>query len=202
MILIIYFKSKIANFNPSARHFVILILVTIIFLYVFSTRLNLNENIKLIIRSYKYNHDINNSIVREVSSNCNPIKSGLNDAYIVNIDGENYPKSVPLFSNRSINFECLNQNASGNKIKLIMAWTSYFGNDLFNNPLASEFCPVRNCEITSDKSRLNESDLVLVHMVEKIEPIPTYRPRKQRWVRISFAKNAYIKLRFPKKRIK
>lgn len=51
-----------------------------------------------------------------------------------------------------------------------------------------------NCEITTDKSRINEADFVLVHptqLKEKRKDLPKYRPSKQRWIFYFFESPAY-----------
>ena len=40
-----------------------------------------------------------------------------------------------------------------------------------------------NCEITRDRSRLDESDVVITHMRDNITDLPTkQRPINQRWI--------------------
>jgi hypothetical protein len=102
------------------------------------------------------------------------------------LDGEIYPKSVFLSQKKSINFDCLNTNKTS--LKLILYWNGFFDNADFSyglgkkEPFLNNKCPVTNCETTNDKSRLAEADLVLVHMRDKIDKIPSLRPPNQRWV--------------------
>lgn len=120
----------------------------------------------------------------EINQRCNPIFENSSQQYTI-IDGVQYPKSIPLYLNKSINFECLNKN----KIKRILYWVDFYrlikakilklG---VKTPLKIQNCPVTNCELTNDRARLNESDLVLVHMWEGNLDPPTYRPPNQRWV--------------------
>lgn len=61
------------------------------------------------------------------NNDCNP--------YIVNatkfsikIDGQIYPKSIPLSRSESIDYECLNKNK---KVKLILLWNTFFSSEDF-----------------------------------------------------------------------
>ena len=50
-------------------------------------------------------------------------------------------------------------------------------------------CPAYNCELTMNKSLVNESDFVVVHMMihdDRIEHIPRFRPANQRWIFLMF----------------
>ena len=47
-------------------------------------------------------------------------------------------------------------------------------------------CPVTNCELTDDRSKLEESSLVLFHLRNSIDYFPSKRPRNQRWVHIIY----------------
>ena len=38
-----------------------------------------------------------------------------------------------------------------------------------------------SCELINDRSRVNESDLILVHLRDGYSQFPSYRPRHQRW---------------------
>jgi hypothetical protein len=103
----------------------------------------------------------------------------------VSLDGRNYPQYVPLYRNKSINFECLNKNKV---VKKILYWNLFFGWPDFryglgkSKPFVKNNCPVTNCEVFNDKKRLNEADFVLVHMRNPFESIPINRPDKQRWI--------------------
>jgi len=115
---------------------------------------------------------------------CSPYLVDPPEQYYAHIDGHRYPRIMPQFLNKSIDFECLNANAP--KKKLILAWTTFF-----NRPINYTFgideygyCPVKNCEITNDKARLNEADVVLTHMRERgmsHRNLPKTRPAFQRW---------------------
>lgn len=185
-----------ATINPNnIRHsFLLLVLLTTlaILLYIALAALS-NSNhfaygISFILTKMKNNSILIDNILslEKPNQNCSIMRSPvLVSQYVVEIDGETYPKSIPLFMNKSIDFACLRQSSTNND-KLILAWNRYFNvdDDYFRRSLKNRRCPVQNCEITSDRRRLNESDLVLVHMVDKFEPIPKFRPEKQRWVLI------------------
>lgn len=114
------------------------------------------------------------------------------------IDGERYPKHVPLFLNSSINFQCLieKNRAVGNR--QILLWTAFQGDPLKNDleqlvytkdsrdVLDQLRCPVNNCKLTLNRTLANESDLIVFHLRNKIDKWPVYRPPNQRWVSILF----------------
>ncbi|RNA15250.1 alpha-(1-3)-fucosyltransferase C-like [Brachionus plicatilis] len=101
------------------------------------------------------------------------------------IDGVQYPQSIPLNLNKTINFNCL--NSIERKAKILF-WTPFFGDPKFafglgyKQPFIDNLCPVYNCEIFNDKSRVNEADIVIVHMRDSIKEFPANRPKNQRWV--------------------
>jgi hypothetical protein len=120
---------------------------------------------------------------------CWPI---LKDAkqFFVTIDGEIYPKLVPSYLNKSINFECLNRKKN---VKKILLWNDFgpwidFKYGLGDiKPFKNRKCPVYNCEITRNKSDLNSSDLVIVHMRGDFKVMPIRyqtgnRQKQPRWV--------------------
>ena len=118
------------------------------------------------------------------TSQCRPLFSS-NKQYYANVNGEIYPKIVPLILNKSINFECLNKQTAP---KIILMWNSFFGDKFYghtegNKGFIDNKCPVTNCYITADKNRLNEADMVVTHMRDGIsEPPKGIRPEKQRWI--------------------
>ena len=105
--------------------------------------------------------------------------------YRVKIDDDIYPKSVSLFKNKSIDFKCLSENA---QLKTILLWNDFFGFANYSygigvrEPFIDNKCPIINCELTANKSKLNSSSLVITHMRGIIDPIPNYRPLNQRWL--------------------
>lgn len=104
----------------------------------------------------------------------------------IKINGVVYPQSIPLYLNETINFSCLNSNWS--KRGKILFWTPFFGNKKFSfgigykQPFIDNECPVYNCEIFNDKSRVNQADIVIVHMRDQIKKFPEKRPKNQRWI--------------------
>ena len=117
---------------------------------------------------------------------CNPINDFYKQ-YTIQIDGHTYPKHLNLHTNKSINFKCLNQNK---KLKLILLWNKFWDITDYRyglgavKPFRKNNCPVTQCELSVDKSRLSESDFVVVHMIDKPGhlPIQRTRPAKQRWI--------------------
>lgn len=71
---------------------------------------------------------------------------------------------------------------------MILAWNKFYGETNFGyglgrvQPFINHNCPVTNCELTMDKSRLEEADYVIVHMSDRFDHIPTHRNQKTRWV--------------------
>ncbi|CAF0874778.1 unnamed protein product [Brachionus calyciflorus] len=118
------------------------------------------------------------------SQKCEPFHFASKN-YRVKIDDIIYPQAIPLNLNKSINFECLN---SQEKIKKILFWTPFFGDPKFafglgvKEPFKQNLCPVYNCETFNDRSRVNEADIVIVHMRDTIPDIPKNRPKNQRWI--------------------
>ncbi len=117
---------------------------------------------------------------------CNPINKSYKQ-FRVTLDGHTYPKHLNLHTNKSIDFECLN---SSKKLKLILLWNKFWNIPDYRyglgivTPFLKNNCPVTQCELTTDKSRLHNSDFVIVHMIDKIDYLPQQevRPAKQRWI--------------------
>ncbi|RNA06939.1 alpha-(1-3)-fucosyltransferase C-like [Brachionus plicatilis] len=107
------------------------------------------------------------------------------DNFNVTLNGSVYPKTIPLFDDKKINFSCLQESHS---IKTILLWTTFFGEKDFGLGLGLDSfvkfgCPVTKCSLTNDKQKLTEADLVVVHMREEEIIFPRYkRPWDQRWV--------------------
>lgn len=119
------------------------------------------------------------------SIECDPINRSY-VPYSVELDGVRYPTKLQLHMNHSLNFECLNNTQA---TKLILFWNEFFRFKHFRygvgkrTPFVDHQCPVSNCELTEDKSRLDEADLVIVHMKNKYKAIPKHRANPdQRWV--------------------
>ncbi len=112
---------------------------------------------------------------------CNPIFQ-TSFQYSALIDGVEYPKgSVPLYLNKSINFECLNRNKHLFKI---LFWTkpNWLNDEFFGKFKSEQNCPVLNCEVVEDKKMVYESELVITHMRDKIQKLPKRRLPNQRYV--------------------
>lgn len=115
---------------------------------------------------------------------CSPYNSPLTENVRVIVDNRIYPQVLPLNQNRHFNFTCLNSSAHR---PLILVW-NHFG-DMMNTPdgpLHSRNCPVNNCEITKDRTRLNESSYVLFHMRASVDGFPKYRFSRQKWVYVIY----------------
>lgn len=115
---------------------------------------------------------------------CNPFIENQSQFSVV-IDGQTYPRYLTLSRNKTINFKCLN---SANKLKVILLWNKFFAADDYGFGLGqsevfiNNMCPVVKCEITNNKSRLKESDIVITHMRNKIDNLTSNRDINQRWI--------------------
>lgn len=111
---------------------------------------------------------------------CNVFNIFHDETFSINIDGENYPKFIPLYYNQSINFECLNKRKN---ILKILLWTEIKGAPLqIVKPgpkvgLEEFNCPITNCEFTYNRSQLSESDMVLFHMRQNFRYPETKRSK-------------------------
>ncbi len=124
-------------------------------------------------------------VSKQTLPDCNPIISNVSHSRFL-IDGLFYPQYLPMFLNSSYNWNCLNRN---NQSKLILFWNRLFNRRDFNFGIGKKDvflkhnCPVTNCETTSDKTRLNESSLILFSIwTTKIETLPKWRQDHQRWI--------------------
>lgn len=115
---------------------------------------------------------------------CEPLKrDSVNE--IFEIEGEPYPKLVGSFHNKSINFDCLN---SDDAIKTIFLWNFdnswhklKYGELGRKLPFITKKCPVVNCELTNEPSKLAESHIVLFNL-ENLNKLPKIRSKFTRWV--------------------
>lgn len=125
---------------------------------------------------------------------CNPFYKA-EQQYRATIDGESYPKTVPLFFNQSINFTYLNGIRQGLKPKLILTWNQLFGLHPYRHSFKKS-CPVTNCELTNDLSRVEEADFVLVHMRgmsgANLSNLAMKRPEFQRWIFVMYETPAHL----------
>ena len=172
----IYVKSKINRIKLTKKPFLLLFVSINIFFAL----------ICIFIFELSY-HPIRNKKPVALIKPC-PILYNKSHQYYALIDGVVYPKSVPLYQNKSINFDCLNLHSRDKKSKTILFWNTFFHSNHTEGkiePFRKMNCPVVNCEITMNRSLLNESDYVVVHMMpnhDPIDPIPSFRPLNQRWI--------------------
>jgi hypothetical protein len=124
---------------------------------------------------------------------CNPILDKVHNFNIM-LGNERYPKHVPLYHNSSINLTCLNTN---NRTKTILLWNKIYGmpfkhfifgpHDFFK----TYNCPVTNCELTNNRSKLDSSDLVVFHLRNKIDVIPERAFATQRFVHMVYESSVH-----------
>jgi alpha-1,3-fucosyltransferase len=130
--------------------------------------------------------EMENSLLTE--NKCSPF---LNDTkqFSILIDGVKYPQRIALYENKSINFECLN---SLKKPKVILMWNKFKGKPHMDYPFGVRKpfqilnCPVTSCELTNDRSKFKESNLVLFHLRNHIDTIPERVHPLQRFVHVIF----------------
>jgi len=115
--------------------------------------------------------------------------------FYTKINGEMYPKFIPIYENVSINFECLNSIGSL-KPKTILFWNKFNGlpfipdlekiirskNLVTNNVLENFNCPVNTCDVSFDRSKLQQSQMILFHLRNNIDEFPKIRHVNQHWV--------------------
>lgn len=114
--------------------------------------------------------------------------------YTAKINDVIYPRFLLRSQNYTYNFDCLNKSSS---TKVILGWNKFYGTDYLGygagkvEPFLKHNCPVTNCEITDDKSRLNEADYVVVHFSDRYDTIPKKRNENTRWVWMLIEAPAY-----------
>lgn len=149
---------------------------------------------------YPFTIYINKANVKLINYSDRIIPTGLNGCkiidknhkqYTVTIDGIIYPQYLYLSQNKSINYDCLNKSTP---VKKLFSWNKFYGerNMGYGNGDAQSFqdkhCPITNCQIIDDKSKLNESEYVVILVTDPIETMPptlstnVTRPYRQRWV--------------------
>lgn len=131
-------------------------------------------------------NDHDDSLVRLARPACSPYNIPLVENVRIVIDNRIYPQVLPLNQNRHYNFTCLN---STRHRPVILVWNKFGGfpvNEIPDGRLHSPNCPVTNCEITKDPSRLNESTYVLFHMRAPIERFPSIRFSRQKWIYVIY----------------
>jgi hypothetical protein len=86
--------------------------------------------------------------------------------YNVTLNGQAYPKVLPSFHSQTLNFTYLNK-VQANRTKLIVLWNTWYSWVDWKyglgkrTPFENNKCPVTNCELTYDRTRLNQTDLVV-----------------------------------------
>lgn len=69
---------------------------------------------------------------------------------------------------------------------LILFWTSYFSTvipEAVNKNQFSKKCPIHNCELTSDRCRLEEADAIFFHWADlDLDDLPPFRSPNQFWI--------------------
>ena len=120
---------------------------------------------------------------------CSPLYPNVSN-YEVSLEGRQYPQVVPIYLNKSLNFDCLNSGP----LKRILYWNPFWWSKTYDfgvgvrTPFEKHKCPVTNCEVTNDRAMYNCSDLVLFHAFNLLKSnasaqlMPTHRPDGQRWV--------------------
>ncbi|GFT39701.1 alpha-(1,3)-fucosyltransferase C [Nephila pilipes] len=101
--------------------------------------------------------------------------------------GRNSSGQNPLVLRDTIVEERFSQSQNENTSKLILLWSSLFSGFEFLETGRNTFdhfsCPKRECEITSDRRRLMESDAVLFHLrTMSMTDIPRNRTSHQKWI--------------------
>ena len=100
----------------------------------------------------------------------------------INVEGEIYPKLIQLHNNKSFNYDCISRKIK--RDKSILLWNNVFKRR--NSRLNANFqCPLRNCKITTNKSDLINSDLVIFNLNEEQVDFPN-RILGQLWSFISY----------------
>lgn len=178
------------------RYILLALFATIVFIYLAAPRLDFNNHVAYILGNSVFNSpnlpqlisggqatpvkptkSIQEQTTTKLDTRCDPIDRKFVQ-YSVVFDGVKYPKALPLYKNKSINFECLRENKAKKKI---LAWNAFFGDWTYAKPF-SHGCPVTNCEMTGDRKSLSTADMVLIHMRDSINPPPATRPSFQRWI--------------------
>lgn len=162
-----------------------LIVTTSFFLYTFGQ----HEKPYYLVDSPTYvfinNDQINNKLTMVVPK-CDPYNNPKVDDFRVLIDGKYYPKIVPMHQKKIFNFTCLNSNAYK---PIFLLWNRFQGlplSDIPDGQINNINCPVTNCIITKDRSKLNESDYVLFYMRSRIDEFPRVRFSRQKWVYVIY----------------
>jgi hypothetical protein len=145
------------------------------------------KTVRRVNNSQYEDEEINKNLLRRVKAQKNVPVGNLNkkcyeqhSQYNATIDGEKYPKKVPIMYNTSIDFDCLNQQ--NNQTKIILSW-----NGFIDMTFDKETCPVKNCVLTYDRRFKEYADYVIFHgpdfhEPESLPPKDIARPDFQRWI--------------------
>jgi hypothetical protein len=110
--------------------------------------------------------------------------------YEIELDGIVYPQYVPETVNVSIDYACLSRRS--NKTKIILYWNRFFVDYVYGvgriQPFVDRNCPITNCELINDTSRLAEADLVFMHGMSGTVHLPKgyTRGKNQRFAFINY----------------
>lgn len=128
-------KMSYKNFLTKKFHFLIK-LILVLFLSVILIKLFISMQTEPYYNQTYHSEETtyyeleNNSGFNLSELTCNPYNQGKEDHdFQVKLNGEYYPKVVPMYHRKQINFTCLNQ--PGPKIKTILLWNKFLGVPLF-----------------------------------------------------------------------
>jgi alpha-1,3-fucosyltransferase len=125
------------------------------------------------INSIFFNYIFQNiSVKSKINRNGCKLYNNVNNTKYSHEKSLNYPILLPLHQNKSINFKCLNHKISQNKRKkTILIYNDLIKlNYLFKNDIdydKKEKCPIGNCLISTNKSLMSSSDLVIFNLNDK-----------------------------------
>ncbi len=138
-----------------------------------------------IVQAYPFRPTLNST------SQCSYLNAPTSVNFKATINNVTYPTRIPFYLDKRLNFTCLNSPSYTNP-KTILLWNKFLGAPLFDygsghrQPFIDHKCPVTNCLITSDRSKITNADLVLFHMRSRINEFPPVRFSWQRWVYVVF----------------
>ena len=160
--------------NKFASTIFVFLTFAVSFLY-FIMYLKISTRILQHYQTLYHSHNYNNHSYLKI---CSPINENFQQSYTY-FDGVRYPKSLALSKNRSIDFKCILKNSPK---KIILLWNKYYENQTkYFNTVLKKYCPITNCEYTSNKKLMNSSDLILLNLYYPFE-MPRYRSKKQNWL--------------------
>jgi alpha-1,3-fucosyltransferase len=176
--------------------FIVLILLLVIF---YSLKIDRNIEFDWVnnIAKIKYKNRISHFNSLET---CSPINVNPQDQFSISINNRTYPFRIPLYFNNSINLKCLN---SSQTTKTILLWNEFVYYPPIINygegeriPFIKNNCPVTSCLITSNRTKLNQSDAILIHMRSSIDKLPEWRSESQRWIKVIFESQWHCEMCF------